>query len=366
MDADTKPRSCMKQKRIKRILDRNRSPLLVLVGKLCVYTNVCNVYGKDLTFLRPPILDCRNSYAKKIIQAWNYGRYSIQPYPPPCWPTTLIIMSIMGVVAMVTVAQGYRKILQMCRIKSKSKKIVLQTSKDLDSKAGILKTFDSDSDVIIVDNSANCIVWKHKKNFLPESYKLLDASSSPLIDTAAGQGQAVGIGKLAISWKDDMGKTHNFVLNEVIHIPESPVNILGLSAFSKNLGDYETKGTRINSSGQDSILTWDDGKYTRTFSHCDAHMPTLPVNDGYSTYHRFCNFVEKLHPIKKQCYHVNKPLKLKDQILYDVGEEVVYQNVDHIEKGVIERITSKTNMNVPEYHVKFKDNRVVQSTADLA
>ena len=178
----------------------------------------------------------------------------------------------------LSVLYGYRRILK-CKAKSQPlKSVVLQTSKDI-TKSKDIHSFDSDSEVIIVDNSANCLVWKDRSNFIPETYVTLSKSTSLTFDTAAGTGNAVGVGDLAISWKDDNEKTHNFVLKNAFHILDSPVNILGISAFSKCIGDHATKGTRINSSGQDLIFTWDNGKYQWTFSHCNANMPTLPMRE---------------------------------------------------------------------------------------
>ena len=77
----------------------------------------------------------------------------------------------------------------------------------------------------------------------------LKNSDSAGIASAVGSGQPAGIGKLRIGWTDDNGKYHQYILDHVYHIPDSPVNILGISAFSKLIGDYETQGTRINSSG---------------------------------------------------------------------------------------------------------------------
>ena len=225
-------------------------------------------------------------------------------------------------------------------------------------------TFDSDADVIIVDNSANCIVWKDKRSYIPGTYKSLNTTSSPSIDTAAGPGSAVGIGDINLSWSDDFGKTHQFTLKEIFHIPDSPANILGISAFSKIVGDYESKGTRINSSGQDSVLTWDHGRYQRTFQHSDANMPVLPVNDGFSKFHTFCNFVDRINPIKAQCYHVSKTPENYDGLLYHIGEEVVYQNAAHVEKGIIKRVSYKGDMKIPHYHITFKDNRKITTIAD--
>ena len=172
-------------------------------------------------------------------------------------------MVIIMTIGLIIVIQGYKNIIKIYW-KNKRNRLVLQTSKNLTVSESTHK-FDSDSDVIIVDNSANCIVWKDKKSFVHESYRKLDKATSPSFDTAAGVGNAVGIGDLEISWKDDDGKNHQFKLHNVYHIPDYPVNILGLSAFSKCIGDYETRGTRINSSGKDSIFTWNNGKYKRTF-----------------------------------------------------------------------------------------------------
>ena len=43
-----------------------------------------------------------------------------------------------------------------------------------------------------------------------------------------------------MSWLDDFGKTHQLTLKEVFNIPDSPVNILRIKAFSKIIGDYES------------------------------------------------------------------------------------------------------------------------------
>ena len=142
------------------------------------------------------------------------------------------------------------------------------------------------------------------------------------------------------------------------------MNILGISAFSKIIGDYESKGTRINSSGQDSVLTWDHGRYQITFQHSDANMPALPVNDGFSKFHTFCNFVDKINPIKAQCYHDLKTPANYDELLYQIGEVVVYQNAAHVEKEVIEKVSYEGDLMVPNYHITFKDNRKITTIAD--
>ena len=233
----------MKNKRKIRLINKNIHPLLVLAGKCCVFTKVYNVYASDLAMLKTPTVDCGRSHANKLIAIWNKHRSETSNYPPQCWPLTVMFWMIMWSIIILSVPHGYKRILK-CKGKSKAlDSLLLQTSKDI-TKWDDLHSFDSDSGVIIADNSANSIVWKDKCNFIPETYVTLSKSTSLTFDAAAGTGNAVGVGDLAISWKDDKEKTHNFVLKNVFHIPDSPLNILGISAFSKCIGDYATKGTR--------------------------------------------------------------------------------------------------------------------------
>ena len=45
-------------KRKIRLTNKNIHPLLVLAGKCCVFTNVCNVYASNLAMLKTPTVDC--------------------------------------------------------------------------------------------------------------------------------------------------------------------------------------------------------------------------------------------------------------------------------------------------------------------
>ena len=222
--------------------------------------------------------------------------------------------------------------------------------------------FDGDSDTIIVDNSANCIVWRHKRNFDSETYVKLDKKTTCGVSSAVGKGSPIGDGDLHIGWSDDTGKYHKFRIPQVLHIPDSPVNILGLSAFSKAIGDYQQKGSRINSSGQDSIFSWDNGKYQKTFSHSDADMPEMTVNDGYARFHRFCNFLDSIIPISQQCYHTSSSHTSKSiNAVYECGEEVWYKHGDHVEKGVIETIKQDKCNDGPIFDIKFRDDRKISA-----
>ena len=68
------------------------------------------------------------------------------------------------------------------------------------------------------------------------------------------------------------------MLKKVFHIPYSLVNILGVSVFLKAIGDFDMKGTRINSSGQDSVFSWDNEKYSKTYTHSELHMSEMTMD----------------------------------------------------------------------------------------
>ena len=155
----------------KRIVRKNKMNILVLAGKFCVFSNVHNVYAQDLALLRLPGKDSKDSYANRAINWWNEMRMNNGVLPPPCWPTNVFFLIFMMLVMIYTIAKGYSRIMQMKNYK-KPNPLILKTSNDTieDDRC---HSFDSDSDVIIVDNAANCIVWKDKKSFVPGTYILL-------------------------------------------------------------------------------------------------------------------------------------------------------------------------------------------------
>ena len=229
--------------------------------------------------------------------------------------------------------------------------------------------FDVDSDTMVIDNLANCIIWKNKTAFNPSTYVRLDSKKAvAAVNTATGEGLPVGIGDVTVGWYDDDGTYHNYVLKGVFHVPDAPVNILGISSFSKIIGDYQNKGTQKNSSGQDSIFTWDNGRFTRTFVHSVSNMPAMLINDGFSKFFKFCNFIDAHTTHRKQCFQVQSRSKrntILNQPLYDIGEEIVFKNGDHVEKGVIEKVSPDLLGFQAKYEVKFRDNRKVIATVDM-
>ena len=61
------------RKRIfRRRQDTKGYQILTLAGRLSVYPDVCNVYGKDLISLRQPVISVRELCITKLISNWNF------------------------------------------------------------------------------------------------------------------------------------------------------------------------------------------------------------------------------------------------------------------------------------------------------
>ena len=350
----------------KRIRKNDEFVLCMLSGTLVYLLKFIMCARKTIAFLSQTQYRSKTSISYKLIQYWNKCRHVMGSHPPHGWPLQCMMFLIAFGSMFATVSYGYKCILQKkAAINNVKEKQVFQSQHARNDAKLRSEVFDEDSDTIIVDNSANCIIWRHKKNVVPESYVAIKSDEACGVSSAVGNGQPKGVSDLNIGWKDDDGKFHSFVKPKVFHIPKSPVNILGVSAFLKAIGDFDRKGTRINSSGQDSIFSWNNGQFYKMFTHSLSDMPEMTVNDGYAAFHRFCNFIESMYPLNRQCYHTKSHQNKKSTCqLYDCREEIMYKNEDHLEKGIIEGIQIDNSSNKILYDVKFQDDRKVQALED--
>ncbi len=92
---------------------------------------------------------------------------------------------------------------------------------------------------IICDNSTNAHICNVKSMFVD----LQPLSKNSVVATIGGQNNSPqGQGTVWWSWKDDDGKTHSFLIQDVYYFPGSLINILGITIFAMQLDDKETTG----------------------------------------------------------------------------------------------------------------------------
>ena len=155
-----------------------------------------------------------------------------------------------------------------------------------------IKKFDSDSQSCVCDNSANTHIWNNLQDFIPSSLVELTASASSSVVTIGGSNfHPTSIGNIKITWNDDNGIPYHTVLKNVLYFPDSPVNVLSVTAFASQLND--DNGTWIKTARHQSVFSWDHDNFTKTLVHPASNLPQMTVNGGFSIFTSFCKFLEK-------------------------------------------------------------------------
>ena len=111
-DADYKPCYSKRNWSFRKKRDQKGSQILVIAGHLCVFSNVCNIYRKDLVLLQEPVLHHNNSVLNKSIQLWNVKQNKLGMVPPSGWPLSLTMFVLVATTTLIIVISGYIMILK--------------------------------------------------------------------------------------------------------------------------------------------------------------------------------------------------------------------------------------------------------------
>ena len=74
--------------------------------------------------------------------------------------------------------------------------------------------------------------------------------------------------------------------------PQSPINILSVTEFAKQLEDEE--GTGIDTKQLRSRFCWDRNKFSLTIRHPESNLPEMPINEGCGISHIYSTLVSKV------------------------------------------------------------------------
>ena len=92
----------------------NCSSLLTMDGRLCVFTDIINIFSHSLAYLRRFLWSFHNCYGNSFIISWNKSRNRLGTLPPFGWPlqVTMTIFAIMTTVCLV-IHDYYRCLLKL-------------------------------------------------------------------------------------------------------------------------------------------------------------------------------------------------------------------------------------------------------------
>ena len=120
-------------------------------------------------------------------------------------------------------------------------------------------SFDMDSTTCIVDNSVNVHIWTVQSNLVPGSLVCLVKLDNTGVASIGGVELSLhSIGGVHTNWKND-GKPHNNILKGALFVPDSPVNLLSVTALAEQLKDDTS--TWIKTRRYKSTFTWDSLKW---------------------------------------------------------------------------------------------------------
>ena len=143
--------------------------------------------------------------------------------------------------------------------------------------------FDSDSQIIWVDNHASRCISDKISDFITE----LKPSKNNKFRGAGGNIQIKGIGTLRWRIQDDEGKHHGIYIKNALYIPDLPISLLSPQHWSQQANDNapQKNGTWCATYDTHCVLHWDQQRYTKTVQHDKQtntpRMYTLPRSTRY-------------------------------------------------------------------------------------
>lgn len=129
-----------------------------------------------------------------------------------------------------------------------------------------LTTYDSDAIQCILDNSANAHIWAILVDFMPGTLRRFLPKPEAGVLTIGDSNQfSHSIGDIQVSWLDSVDTTVQYILKDELYFPNSPINIISVTAFADQLEDNE--GTWIMTKRRHSVFTWDFGRNLIELTH---------------------------------------------------------------------------------------------------
>ena len=102
-----------------------------------------------------------------------------------------------------------------------------------------LLPFDTDSTTMVYDNSANVHICNKQNMFVGEIKKCTNQG----VATIGGkEHHPSGIGTVRWIWHDDSGKSHEYLVEDALFSPQSPIKITRVTCFARQLNDMMGTG----------------------------------------------------------------------------------------------------------------------------
>ena len=135
------------------------------------------------------------------------------------------------------------------------------------------------------------------------------------------------MGTIVLTLRCDKGIEHTFVLKNVVHVEDSPVNILSTRRLSElfpdTSGTIDTEGTGVSSFFEKHELIWNHRKHKLTFSTTSSGLPECLFNTGYSNFVAYTTSLSTHYNDTLTCTKASKPnvIEYPEGDLIDLSKE---------------------------------------------
>ena len=225
----------------------------------------------------------------------------------------------------------------------------------------------------ICDNSANIHICNDRNMFV----SMVAASVNKVVATIGGQVNfPAGIGTVKWSWRDELGEIHTHLIKNVYYFPSSPVNILSITAFGRQLNDKETTG--IDTKWKRSRFYWEGG-HERWINHPSSQLPEMPLvmdpsNNAFCSYIATCEAStdDTVHFCNSACYSASDDITIAmalnnqaddvDVSPFVIGERLFFTNEGHTSTVRLRDILESEG--ATKFVVELPGKRLVTTTCD--
>ena len=143
--------------------------------------------------------------------------------------------------------------------------------------------FDSDSQVIGVDNHASRCMSNKRSDFITD----IKPAKKYKVKGAGGNLKVQGVGTIKWRIADDNGSPHDIYIKNALYVPDLPISLLSPQHCAKKANDDKPikDGTWCATYASHCVLYWDQRRYSKTVIHDQVtntpRLYTLPQSTRY-------------------------------------------------------------------------------------
>ncbi len=206
--------------------------------------------------------------------------------------------------------------------------LIAYSAAELDRMSRASIRFDSDGDLVGMDNRASACISDRKTDFKPGTLR-------PCGRVIKGFGghifRDVMVGVLVWRVEDDKGRTHVFEIPGSFYVPQGGVRLFSPQHFAKTRNDHHPRpnGTQLITRDDFMILQWNQRKYTLTCPIDPAiNVASFHLAPGYTAFEAFEQAADLQDDLDPICMPVH--LIPPDD---DDGDDVVQDSPSPLDSG---------------------------------